>query len=116
MGIADGRVWFHLQMGRFAVDYAGGDAPKQQAVRCPHPWGRIALVTVGETLNVDGIEDVIGKQRIIIGSCTFSGVSTKNCFYFVADHGAEVDTLLTDRWKLEQAEETYRMFDGQARR
>ncbi|MBB5498885.1 hypothetical protein [Paraburkholderia sp. MM5384-R2] len=80
MGIADGRVWFHLQMGRFAVDYAGGDAPKQQAVRCTHPWGRIALVTVGDTLNVDGIEDVIGKQCIIIGSCTFWESARRTAF------------------------------------
>jgi (R,R)-butanediol dehydrogenase/meso-butanediol dehydrogenase/diacetyl reductase len=97
-----------------AMDCAGGDVPKQQAVRCTRAWGRIALVAVGGTLNVDGMKDVIGKQRTIIGSYTFSEVSMKDCIHFVADHGVEVDKLFTDRWKLEQAEEAYRMFDGQA--
>ena len=38
----------------------------------------------------------------------------KNCAYFIADHGVEVDKLFTDYWKLEQAEEAYREFDKQA--
>ena len=114
MGISDGLIWIHLPIGRFAVDCAGADAPKQQAVRCTRPWGRIALVAVAGTLNVDDIKDVIGKQRTIIGSYTFSEVSMKDCIHFVADHGVEVDKQFTDRWKAEQAEEAYRMFDGQA--
>lgn len=99
MGITDGPVWYHLQIGRFAVDCAGDEAPKRQAVSCTRPWGRIALVAVGGTLNVDGITDVIGKQRTIIGSYTFSEVSIKDCIHLVADHGVEVDKLSTDRWK-----------------
>ena len=40
-----------------AMDCAGGEAAKQQAVRCTAPWGRIALVAVGGNLNVDGMKD-----------------------------------------------------------
>lgn len=97
-----------------AMDCAGGDIPKQQAVRCTRAWGRIALVAVGGNLNVDGMKDVIGKQRTILGSYTFSEVSMKDCVHFIADHGVEVDRLFTDRWQLEQADEAYRRFDGQA--
>ncbi|MDP6709344.1 MAG: iditol 2-dehydrogenase, partial [Alphaproteobacteria bacterium] len=32
---------------------------------------------------------------------------------FVAERGIDVDRLFTDRWTLEQAEETYRLFDQQ---
>ena len=32
----------------------------------------------------------------------------------LADHGLDVDKLFTDRWELGQAEEAYRLFDGQA--
>jgi L-iditol 2-dehydrogenase len=96
------------------MDCAGGETPKQQAVRCTRPWGRIALVAVGGNLNVDAMKDVIGKQRTIIGSYTFSEVSMKDCIHFVADHGVDVDKLFTDRWNLEQAAEAYRLFDSQA--
>ena len=97
-----------------AMDCAGGEIAKQQAVRCTAPWGRIALVAVGGALNVDAMKDVIGKQRTIIGSYTFSEVGMKNCAHFIADHGVEVDRLFTDHWKLDQAAEAYAAFDKQA--
>ncbi|HEU0221655.1 MAG TPA: zinc-binding dehydrogenase [Paracoccaceae bacterium] len=97
-----------------AMDCAGGEAARQQAVRCTAPWGRISLVAVGGNLNVDGMKDVIGKQRTIIGSYTFSEVGMKNCAWFIADHGVEVDRLFTDRWKLDDAATAYAEFDKQA--
>jgi L-iditol 2-dehydrogenase len=97
-----------------SIDCAGGEAPKQQAVRATAPWGRIALVAVGGNLNVDGMKDLIGKQRTVVGSYTFSETAMKDCAEFVADHGVDVDKLFTDRWDLEQADEAYREFDRQA--
>ena len=97
-----------------AMDCAGGEVVKQQAVRCTAPWGRIALVAVGGNLNVDGMKDIIGKQRTIIGSYTFSEVGMKDCAWFIADHGVEVDRLFTDTWALADAEKAYQEFDKQA--
>lgn len=97
-----------------AMDCAGGEAAKQQAVRSTAPWGRIALVAVGGNLNVEGMKDVISKQRTIIGSYTFSEVGMKNCAWFIADHGVEVDRLFTDRWELDDAATAYAEFDKQA--
>lgn len=97
-----------------SMDCAGGEAARATAVRCTAPWGRIALVAVGGNLNIDGMKDVIGKQRTIIGSYTFSEVGMKNCATFIADHGVEVDKLFTDRWSIDQADEAYREFDKQA--
>jgi len=59
------------------------------------------------------MKDVIGKQRTIIGSYTFSEVGMKNCAQFIADHGVAVDKLFTDQWKLDQAAEAYNEFDKQ---
>ena len=73
-----------------------------------------ALVAVGGSLHVDGMKDVIGKQRTILGSYTFSEPSMKDCVGFIAHHGVDVDRIFTDRWELEQAEQAYRVFDGQA--
>lgn len=97
-----------------AMDCAGGDVPKQQAVRCTRPWGRIALVAVSGSLSVDGMKDVIGKQRTIVGSYTFSEPSMKDCITFIAKHGVQVDQQFTDHWQLEEAEEAYSAFDRQA--
>ena len=97
-----------------AMDCAGGEAPKQQAVRSTAPWGRIALVAVGGNLNVDGMKDLIGKQRTVIGSYTFSEIAMKDCAAFIADRGIEVDRLFTDQWNLDQADQAYREFDKQA--
>jgi (R,R)-butanediol dehydrogenase/meso-butanediol dehydrogenase/diacetyl reductase len=97
-----------------AMDCAGGEVPRQQAVRSTRPWGKIALVAVGGNFTVDAMKDLIGKQRTVIGSYTFSEVAMKDCAHFIADHGVEVDKLFTDYWRLEQADEAYRHFDGQA--
>ncbi|WP_454805646.1 zinc-dependent alcohol dehydrogenase family protein [Paraburkholderia fungorum] len=97
-----------------AMDCAGGEVPRQQAVRSTRPWGKIALVAVGGNFTVDAMKDLIGKQRTVIGSYTFSEVAMKDCAHFIADHGVEVDKLFTDYWRLEQADEAYRHFDRQA--
>jgi coenzyme F420-dependent glucose-6-phosphate dehydrogenase len=44
---------------------------------------------------------------------TFSDVGMANCARFVADHGVDVDKLLTDRWTLDDAERAYVEFDKQ---
>lgn len=97
-----------------AMDCAGGEIAKTQAVRCTAPWGKIALVAVGGNINVDGMKDIIAKQRTIIGSYTFSEVGMKDCAYFIADHGVEVDRLFSDQWALDDAEKAYSEFDKQA--
>lgn len=42
---------------------------------------------------------------------TFSDVGMANCARFVADHGVDVDKLLTDRWTLDDAERAYVEFE-----
>ena len=55
-----------------AMDCAGSEVARQQAVRSTRPWGKIALVAIGGNLTVDAMKDLIGKQRTVIGSYTFS--------------------------------------------
>lgn len=96
-----------------AMDCAGGEIAKQQAVRSTAPWGRIALVAVGGDLNVVGWNDLIKKQRTVVGSYTFSIVGMKECATFVADHGVEIDRLFSDRWSIDDAGRAYEEFDKQ---
>ena len=88
---------------------------KQQAVRSTATWGRIALVALGGDLDgISGWNDLIAKQRTIIGSWTFSITGMKDCAWFIADHGVNVDGIFSDRWDLDEAETAYQVFDKQA--
>jgi (R,R)-butanediol dehydrogenase / meso-butanediol dehydrogenase / diacetyl reductase len=97
-----------------AVECAGGEIPRAQAIRSTQVWGRIVLVAVGGNLTVDAMKDLIGKQRTLIGSFTFSKVGMKDCADFIATRGVEVDRLFTNEWNLEQADEAYAHFNQQA--
>ncbi len=97
-----------------AMECAGGEIAKQQAVRSTAPWGRIALVAIGGNLSVDAMKDLISKQRTVIGSYTFSFAGMGACSRFIAGHGVDLDLLFSDRWRLDQAEEAYVDFDKQS--
>lgn len=97
-----------------AMDCAGGEIAKQQAVRSTAAWGKIALVALGGNLTVDGMKDIIARQRTIVGSYTFSVVGMKECARFIADHGVAVDKLFSDPWTLDRAGAAYEDFDRQA--
>jgi L-iditol 2-dehydrogenase len=97
-----------------AMDCAGGEAARAQAVRSTRIWGKIALVAVGGDFKVDAMKDIVIKLRTVVGSYTFSETGMKECAEFIADRGIDVDKLFTDRWRLEQAHEAYAAFDNQA--
>ena len=48
-----------------------------------------------------------------MGSGTVSKQGQAECADFIADRKVDVDRLFTHRWRLEQAEEAYRLFDTQ---
>ena len=57
--------------------------------------------------------DMLRKQLTIIGSWTFSWQGQADCARFVVERKVDVERLFTHRWKLDQAEEAYRLFDTQ---
>ena len=97
-----------------AVDCAGNEQVRNQAVRSTSIWGRIALIAVGGNLTLDVMRDLIARQRTLVGSFTFSEVGMKECAHFIANHGVEVDRVFSDEWKLSQAAEAYSTFNKQA--
>ena len=40
-------------------------------------------------------------------------VGQEECAQFIVDRGIKVDDLFTETWKLDQAEEAYKLFDQQ---
>ncbi|MBL8534952.1 MAG: iditol 2-dehydrogenase, partial [Betaproteobacteria bacterium] len=71
------------------------------------------FVGEGDTVTLDVSNDMLRRQVTIIGSWTFSTIGQAECARYVADRGVNVDKLFTHRWKIEQAEEAYRLFDQQ---
>ena len=96
-----------------ALDCSGAESARLAAVQCTRTWGTVGYVGEGGKVTLDVSRDMIRKQMTIIASWTFSSIGQAECARFVADRKIDVDALFTHRWKLDQAEEAYQLFDQQ---
>lgn len=96
-----------------ALDCSSSPQARLQAVQATRTWGRVCYVGEGGEVTLDVSRDMIRKQMTIMASWTFSSVGQAECARFVADRKIDVDALFSHRWKLEQAEEAYKLFDTQ---
>jgi 2-desacetyl-2-hydroxyethyl bacteriochlorophyllide A dehydrogenase len=96
-----------------ALDCSGNPQARAAAVRSTNTWGTVCFVGEGDTVTLDVSQDLLRRQITLIGSWTFSAVGQAECARFVAERGIDVDKLFSHRWKLEQAEEAYKLFDTQ---
>ena len=88
-------------------------APDAAAVRALRAWGTACFVGERGQVTLDVSPDLLRRQVTLVGSWTFSKQGQAECAEFVADQRVDVERLFTHRWKLEQAEEAYRLFDTQ---
>jgi threonine dehydrogenase-like Zn-dependent dehydrogenase len=96
-----------------ALDTSGTSAGRLIAVRGTRKWGTACFVGEGGDVTIDVSPDMLRKQLTIVASWTFSTVIQADCARFIADRKIDVDHLFTDRWRLDQAGEAYRLFDRQ---
>jgi threonine dehydrogenase-like Zn-dependent dehydrogenase len=96
-----------------SLDASSSPQARRQAVQCVRTWGKACYVGEGDTVTLEVSPDMLRRQVTIIGSWTFSTVGQAECARFIADRGIGVDKLFTHRWRLEQADEAYRLFDTQ---
>jgi threonine dehydrogenase-like Zn-dependent dehydrogenase len=96
-----------------SLDASSSPEARAQAVRCVRTWGKACFVGEGGSVTLDVSTDLLRRQVTLIGSWTFSTVGQAECARYIADRGIDVDRLFTHRWRLEQAEEAYRVFDAQ---
>jgi D-arabinose 1-dehydrogenase-like Zn-dependent alcohol dehydrogenase len=68
---------------------------------------------VGERGQVTLDEPGSPAQVTLVGSWTFSKQGQAECAEFIAERNVDVERLFTHRWRLEQAEEAYRLIDTQ---
>src|SRR5437016_3619488 len=76
-------------------------------------WGRVAFVGEGGQTTIDVSKHMLRRQLTVYASWTFSAVGQQECARFVADRKLPLKRLLTHRFRLEQADEAYRLFDTQ---
>ena len=96
-----------------SLDASSAPSARRQAVQCVRTWGKACFVGEGGEVTLDVSNDMLRRQVTLIGSWTFSTVGQAECARYIADRKVDVDQLFTHTWRLDQAEEAYRLFDRQ---
>jgi 2-desacetyl-2-hydroxyethyl bacteriochlorophyllide A dehydrogenase len=103
----------HGYGAEFTLDTSSQPEGRIAAVRATKVWGTTCFVGERNQVTIDVSPDMLRKQLTIVASWTFSSIGQEECARFVADRGIDVEALFTHRWKLDQAEEAYKLFDTQ---
>jgi D-arabinose 1-dehydrogenase-like Zn-dependent alcohol dehydrogenase len=103
----------HGEGAHKTLDTSGAGEARAAAVRATRTWGTACYVGERGQVTLDVSPDLLRRQITLIGSWTFSRQGQAECAEFVVDHNVAVDKLFTHRWRLDQAEEAYRLFDTQ---
>ena len=103
----------HGEGAHKTLDTSGAAEARAAAVRAARTWGTVCFVGERGQVTLDVSPDLIRRQITLAASWTFSTQGQADCAEFVADRKIDVEKLFTDRWRLDQAEEAYRVFDKQ---
>ncbi len=96
-----------------ALETSGSRKAGQDALQSVRPWGTIGLVGIGSDLSLT-LASILRRQLTIVPSWTMSLQGQKACADFVLERAVDVDSIFTDRWTLDDADEAYRVFDRQS--
>ena len=96
-----------------SLDCSSSPEARRAAVRCVRTWGTACFVGEGGDATIDVSNDMLRRQVTVVGSWTFSKNGQADCAAFIAERKIDVDGLFTHEFKLEQAEEAYKLFDTQ---
>ena len=95
------------------MDCSGSSEGRLGALQSAGTWGRVAFVGEGGQTTIDVSKHMLRRQLTVHASWTFSAVGQEECARFVADRKIPLKKLLTHRFRLDEAEEAYRLFDTQ---
>ncbi len=97
-----------------AIECSSAPSARRAAVRCVRTWGSACYVGEGGDVTLDVSPDLLRRQVTLIGSWTFSAMGMKECAEFIGKKRIPLERIFSHRWRLEQADEAYRLFDQQA--
>src|SRR5215510_10800537 len=103
----------HGEGAHKTLDCSSAPDARAATVRAVRSWGTACFVGERGQATLDVSPDMLRRQVTLVGSWTFSKQGQADCAEFVADRKIDVEKLFTDRWRLDQAEEAYRLFDTQ---
>src|SRR5262249_7102458 len=103
----------HGEGAETTMDCTGLPEPRVAAVRSAATWGRVAFVREGRATTFDVSRDMIRKQLPLVASWTFSAMGQWECARFVADRKIPLARIFPHRFKLDEADAAYRLFDRQ---
>src|SRR5262245_24120556 len=103
----------HGEGAHKTLDTSGAAEARAAAVRATRAWGTACYVGERGQVTLDVSPDLLRRQITLVGSWTFSTQGQADCAEFVADHNIAVEKLFTHRWRLDEADAAYRLFDTQ---
>src|SRR5215467_128102 len=103
----------HGEGAHKTLDASSAPDARAAAVRSVRAWGTACFVGERGQVTLDVSADLLRRQVTLVGSWTLSKQGQAECAEFVAERKVDVERLFTHRWRLEQAEEAYRLFDTQ---
>lgn len=98
----------------YTLECTGVPEASASCVQSARTWGTVCFVGMGSApAQYDVTNDIIKRQLTMLGSWTFSASGQRECAHYVAEHNLPVDKLFTHTFKLDGAEEAYKLFDTQ---
>ncbi|SHK52236.1 zinc-dependent alcohol dehydrogenase family protein [Paraburkholderia terricola] len=96
-----------------ALETSGAAAANRDALDSVSPWGTICLVGIGSEFTLS-LASYLRTQLRVLTSWTMSVQGQRACAEFIVERKLNLDALFTDRWRLDQAEEAYQVFNRQS--
>ena len=93
-----------------ALETSGSSIAGNDALACVDKWGTVCFVGFGTEVKFD-VQQFFLFQITILTSCTMSILGQKECSDFIVERDLDIDSLFTNHWRLEEAEEAYRQYD-----
>ncbi len=97
----------------YALECSSAGSARQAAVRATRAWGKACYVGEGGDVTLTVSQDLLRRQITLIGSWTFNKQVMAECARFIAEHKVPIEKLITHRFKLEEGEKAYALFDKQ---
>ena len=95
-----------------AMDCSGAAPARRLCLEAARAWGRVVLVGEGGTLDLEPSPLLIHKQLSLMGSWVCSIAQMQRLIELLERWHLHPETIVTHRFKLEEAREAYEAFDS----
>jgi threonine dehydrogenase-like Zn-dependent dehydrogenase len=105
-----------LTLGRgveMVVETSGSSQAAQAGIDGTAVWGKVCMVGIGSRVSIE-TRALLDRQVTVMTSYTMSTVQQQQCADFIVSRNLDLDRLFTNRWRLNQAEQAYRVLDAQS--